>query len=149
MHQYGKRQWCEQNPDDCRKFHFSPYPDAFAFDQLERDLRTAGRNPIEDRLRHAFRSDLRNLLEILSDRCNRRRETLVAVFVIQSHQRNIFRDPETLGRYMALKREKVHMIKEGIYQGENRRHIAAQFGRLLSYPEEGICRYIEKTTGRN
>ena len=60
-----------------------------------------------------------------------------------------FRDPETLGRYMALKREKVHMIKEGIYQGENRRHIAAQFGRLLSYPEEGICRYIEKTTGRN
>ena len=60
-----------------------------------------------------------------------------------------FRDPETLGRYMALKREKVHMIKEGIYQGENRRHIAAQFGRLLSYPEERICRYIEKTTGRN
>ena len=60
-----------------------------------------------------------------------------------------FRDPETLGRYMALKREKVHMIKEGIYQGENRRHIAAQFGRLLSYPEEAICRYIEKTTGRN
>lgn len=60
-----------------------------------------------------------------------------------------FRDPETLGRYMALKREKVHMIKEGIYQGENRRHIAAQFGRLLSYPEEEICRYIEKTTGRN
>ena len=60
-----------------------------------------------------------------------------------------FRDPETLGRYMALKREKVHMIKEGIYQGENRRHIAAQFGRLLSYPEERICRYIEKATGRN
>ena len=60
-----------------------------------------------------------------------------------------FRDPETLGRYMALKREKVHMIKEGIYQGENRRQIAAQFGRLLSYPEEGICRYIEKATGRN
>ena len=60
-----------------------------------------------------------------------------------------FRDPETLGRYMALKREKVHMIKEGIYQGENRRHIAAQFGRLLSYPEERTCRYIEKTTGRN
>ena len=60
-----------------------------------------------------------------------------------------FRDPETLGRYMALKREKVHMIKEGIYQGENRRHIAAQFGRLPSHPEEGICRYIEKTTGRN
>lgn len=60
-----------------------------------------------------------------------------------------FRDPETLGRYMALKREKVHMIKEGIYQGENRRHIAAQFGRLLSYPEERICQYIEKTTGRN
>ena len=60
-----------------------------------------------------------------------------------------FRDPETLGRYMALKREKVHMIKKGIYQGENRRHTAAQFGRLLSYPEEGICRYIEKTTGRN
>ena len=60
-----------------------------------------------------------------------------------------FRDPETLGRYMALKREKVHMIKEGRYQGENRRHIAAQFGRRLSYPEARICRYIEKTTGRN
>ena len=43
-----------------------------------------------------------------------------------------FRDPETLGRYMALKREQVHMIKEGSYQGENRRHIAAPFARLLS-----------------
>ena len=51
-----------------------------------------------------------------------------------------FRDPETLGRYMALKREKVHMIKEGIYQGENRRHIEDQIGRLLSYAEEGIGR---------
>ena len=60
-----------------------------------------------------------------------------------------FRDPETLGRYMALKREKVHMIKEGMYQGEKGGRIGGEFGRLLCYPEEGICRYIEKTTGRN
>ena len=59
-----------------------------------------------------------------------------------------FREEETLRRYLALKEKQKEMVREGTYSGENRYLIAAEFGRLLSYPEEGIRRYVEKTTGK-
>ena len=58
-----------------------------------------------------------------------------------------FRKKETLERYLSLKKEKEQMVETDTYRGENRYRIASEFGRLLSYPEEGIRRYIEKTTG--
>ena len=58
-----------------------------------------------------------------------------------------YRTEETLEAYLSLKKEQARMKEEGSYEGENRRRIAEEFGRLLSYPEEGIQRYIERTVG--
>ena len=60
-----------------------------------------------------------------------------------------FRDPETLGRYMALKREKVHMIKEGIYQGRIAAILRLSLEGCSPTRRRESAGYIEKTTGRN
>jgi hypothetical protein len=50
--------------------------------------------------------------------------------------------------YMALKRQKVSLVKSGAYTGEAREEIARQLGRLLSYPESGIDVLLKKNTVR-
>ncbi len=45
---------------------------------------------------------------------------------------------------MALKAEKETFVAEGTYEGEARREIAREMGRLLSYPEEHIERLLAK-----
>jgi hypothetical protein len=49
----------------------------------------------------------------------------------------IYNDP-VLDEYMALKERKQALIDEGAYEGEARKEIAREMGRLLSYPEERI-----------
>lgn len=49
----------------------------------------------------------------------------------------IYMDP-VKDEYMALKAKKEALISEGKYEGEARKEIAREMGRLLSYPEERI-----------
>lgn len=49
----------------------------------------------------------------------------------------IYNDP-VLDEYMALKERKQKLVDEGRYEGEERKEIAREMGRLLSYPEARI-----------
>ena len=44
----------------------------------------------------------------------------------------------TLDEYLALKKRKSDLVESGSYTGEERRDIARQFGKLLSYPDAVI-----------
>ncbi len=46
---------------------------------------------------------------------------------------------------MALKERKQKLIDDGRYQGEERKEIAREMGRLLSYPEERIERMVSES----
>lgn len=52
---------------------------------------------------------------------------------------------ETLTEYLALKEEQKRLMEQGLYTREEDERLAREFGRLLSYPEDGICRLIRKT----
>ena len=52
---------------------------------------------------------------------------------------------ETLTEYLALKEEQKRLMEQGLYTREEDERLASEFGRLLSYPEDGICRLIRKT----
>ena len=54
----------------------------------------------------------------------------------------IYRDP-VKDEYMALKARKRRLIERGRYEGEPRKAIAREMGRLLSYPEERIEKTLE------
>ena len=43
-----------------------------------------------------------------------------------------------LDEYLALKKKKRALLDSGKYSGENRKDIAREFGRLLSYPENNV-----------
>ncbi len=49
----------------------------------------------------------------------------------------IYLDP-VKDEYRALKSRKQKLIDDGLYEGEARKEIAREMGRLLSYPEERI-----------
>ena len=51
----------------------------------------------------------------------------------------------TLDDYMALKERKAELVEAGKYEGEARKDIARDFGRLLSYPEDIIEGKINKS----
>lgn len=56
-----------------------------------------------------------------------------------------FRTADVLERYLGLKERQRELIERGVYTKEARYALAQEFGRLLSYPEEGIERLIRKT----
>jgi len=56
----------------------------------------------------------------------------------------IYNDP-VKDEYMALKERKQKLIDEGRYEGEERKEIAREMGRLLSYPEERIERMLSES----
>ena len=53
----------------------------------------------------------------------------------------------TLDDYLALKERKSELVKSGSYEGEARKDIARQFGKLLSYPDAVIEEKINKIYG--
>lgn len=55
----------------------------------------------------------------------------------------IYLDP-VLDEYRALKARKQALVDAGDYEGEARKDIAREFGRLLSYPEERIEKMLSK-----
>ncbi|MBC8463200.1 hypothetical protein H8D76_02460 [Candidatus Bathyarchaeota archaeon] len=50
----------------------------------------------------------------------------------------IYKSPETLERYLKLKKDKVKLLEAGSYEGEAKRDIAVRFGRLLGYSDPMI-----------
>lgn len=55
-----------------------------------------------------------------------------------------FRTGEILEDYLGLKERQKQLIAEGKYDEAERRETAREFGRLLSYPEDGITRMMQK-----
>lgn len=53
-----------------------------------------------------------------------------------------YRQEEDIRQYLALKKRKQQLLEQQAYQGEARRQIAAEYGRLLSYSPEAIERYL-------
>ena len=53
-----------------------------------------------------------------------------------------YRQEEDLRQYLALKKRKQQLLDQQAYQGEARRQIAVDYGKLLSYSQEAIERYL-------
>lgn len=56
-----------------------------------------------------------------------------------------YREQEVIEEYLALKKDKERAVQENEYDSRKRYEIAWRLGKLLSYPDEGIRRCIEKT----
>ena len=57
-------------------------------------------------------------------------------------------DEEYLQAYLQLKENKRKMIDEGVYKGKARQDIAVNYGKLLSYSDEGIERLLRQNNER-
>ena len=53
-----------------------------------------------------------------------------------------YRQEEDIQQYLALKKRKQQLLEQQAYQGEARRQIAVEYGKLLSYSPEAIERYL-------
>ena len=54
----------------------------------------------------------------------------------------IYYRQEDIRQYLALKKRKQQLLEQQAYQGEARRQIAVEYGKLLSYSPETIERYL-------
>ena len=54
----------------------------------------------------------------------------------------IYYRQEDIRQYLALKKRKQQLLEQQAYQGEARRQIAVEYGKLLSYSTETIERYL-------
>ena len=54
-----------------------------------------------------------------------------------------YKEDAVLQAYLSLKERKARLVEQKAYCGEERRAIAVEFGRLLSYTEEAIARLID------
>lgn len=59
-----------------------------------------------------------------------------------------YRDPEDIKELLAIQNDKKALQRAGQYTGDARRQIAVRFGRLLSYSEDAIARYLAENTER-
>lgn len=53
-----------------------------------------------------------------------------------------YRQEEDIQQYLALKKRKQQLLEQQAYQGEARRQIAEEYGKLLPYSPEAIERYL-------
>ena len=53
-----------------------------------------------------------------------------------------YRQEEDIRQYLALKKRNQQLLEQQAYQGEARRQIAVEYGKLLSYSPEAIERYL-------
>ena len=60
-----------------------------------------------------------------------------------------YREEADFQQYLRLKEEKQQLLRQGAYCGEARRRIAVEFGRLLSYSDDAIERYLKATEAHN
>lgn len=55
-----------------------------------------------------------------------------------------YKDAAELQEYLDIKSEKKRLLTKNLYCGKARTEIALRFGRLLSYPDEGILHLIQE-----
>ena len=55
----------------------------------------------------------------------------------------IYKNDETLVKYLKLKEEKKVLVSEGIYQEEKRKQVAKKFGVLLGYSKGAIAEKLD------
>ncbi len=60
-----------------------------------------------------------------------------------------YREEADFQQYLRLKEEKQQLLRQRAYCGEARRRIAVEFGRLLSYSDDAIERYLKATEAHN
>ena len=53
-------------------------------------------------------------------------------------------EDQYLKQYLKLKEDKQNMIRNNCYYGEERTRLAVQYGKLLSYTDDGISRLLNK-----
>jgi len=59
-------------------------------------------------------------------------------FTRDKHVILIYEDPQVLDTYLGLKAQKEELLQTGGFQGNARRQIAVELGRLLSYREDRV-----------
>ncbi len=59
-----------------------------------------------------------------------------------------FRTQDVLEEYLQLKACQKEALEKGTYTEQKAKETAVCFGKLLSYPEDGIARLLQKTTGK-
>lgn len=59
-----------------------------------------------------------------------------------------FRTQDVLEEYLQLKACQKEALEKGIYTEQKAKETAVCFGKLLSYPEDGIARLLQKTAGK-
>ena len=101
-------------------------------------------------LRDSFLQDFDRLCEKYSVRYYEEDATIITDLFPASANKGKFqvifyREEEDLETYLGLKNAKEKAIQEGRYE-EVRTEIAREWGRLLSYPEEGIERLLRNNT---
>lgn len=57
-----------------------------------------------------------------------------------------YRDDKDIEEFLNIRRDKRALQDAGAYTGENRRGIAVRYGRLLSYSDEAVARYLSQNT---
>lgn len=57
-----------------------------------------------------------------------------------------YRDPADLEEMLAIQREKNDLQQKAQYYGSARRDLAVRYGKLLSYSDEAIARYLAQNT---
>ena len=55
-----------------------------------------------------------------------------------------YRTEDVLEQYLGLKERQKRLIQDDAYTQQARHDLAVEFGRLLSYPEEGIGRLMKQ-----
>lgn len=59
-----------------------------------------------------------------------------------------YRDPADIKELLTIQFEKNSLQTSGKYEGEARRALAVRYGRLLSYSDEAIARYLKSNNER-
>ena len=108
-------------------------------------------HPFSDRQeRDRYLEDVKRLCEKYEILFYPEDEALLTALFPEEANRNrplflFYRKEETLEAYLSLKKERKVLLERGEYTEKEKLRLAHAFGRLLSYPEDGIERLIQKT----
>ena len=123
MHVGEIKAWCEAAKNDAKKMSLSA---PFKPEELEEIKPYMAEYAEKNSVKYYLEKEL-----IQTDLFGDMDLSGIWVFIIYKH-------PEILEEYLALKHEKAKLIEQGSYIGEKRRKIAVGFGRLLGYSDECI-----------
>ena len=105
-------------------------------------------------LRDSFLNDFDKLCKKYNVRYYVENEPFLTVLFPESMNRGKFNvifycEERYLEEYLSLKKQKKEFIDSGNYTDSNKKAIAYNYGKLLSYSDEGIQRLLNKNTDLN